>query len=150
MFKNNFIVNIVPNKTNIEIFPYRKCSGVNWIFFMMAQNRNGILADEMGLGKTVQTVALFAFLRQFLVIAPSSVLSNWQRELALWCTFIMFIMTNVKHQLCFVRKFVPTQTYTKKKKKSFFFFFFFFFKIFSLNFFFFFFLIFFFFFGKKI
>lgn len=47
---------------------------------------NGILADEMGLGKTIQTIGLIAKLIEqgvpgpFLVVAPLSTLSNWQRE----------------------------------------------------------------------
>ena len=48
---------------------------------------NGILADEMGLGKTLQSISLLAWLKEtknfsgpFLVLAPKSTLSNWQRE----------------------------------------------------------------------
>ena len=47
-----------------------------------------MLADEMGLGKTIQTIALFASLASekgnwgpHLVIAPSSVVMNWEMEL---------------------------------------------------------------------
>ncbi|KAF8321161.1 hypothetical protein DL93DRAFT_2051820, partial [Clavulina sp. PMI_390] len=47
---------------------------------------NGILADEMGLGKTLQTIAFIAHLKArktrgpILVVAPLSVLHNWQSE----------------------------------------------------------------------
>ena len=49
--------------------------------------QNAILADEMGLGKTVQSVSFLHYLHStqglwgpFLVVAPLSTLSHWQRE----------------------------------------------------------------------
>ena len=43
----------------------------------------GILADDMGLGKTIQTIAylLAAKERPSLVVCPTSVISNWEKEL---------------------------------------------------------------------
>jgi SNF2 family DNA or RNA helicase len=46
---------------------------------------NGCLADDMGLGKTVQVIARLLFARDTpagptLLIAPTSVLGNWQKE----------------------------------------------------------------------
>jgi superfamily II DNA or RNA helicase len=58
------------------------------IAFLVQRSRwaSGVcLADEMGLGKTVQTIALLWLRRALgpqLVIAPTSVLSNWESELA--------------------------------------------------------------------
>ena len=49
-----------------------------------------LLADDMGLGKTVQTIAALRVLKargqlgRALVIAPTSVLDQWRRELAKW------------------------------------------------------------------
>jgi SNF2 family DNA or RNA helicase len=49
--------------------------------------KGGILGDDMGLGKTIQVSAFFAgalrggFARRFLVVAPKSLLGNWQKEL---------------------------------------------------------------------
>lgn len=52
--------------------------------------QNCILADEMGLGKTIQSIA---FLQEvynvgirgpFLVIAPLSTITNWEREFNTW------------------------------------------------------------------
>lgn len=52
--------------------------------------QNCILADEMGLGKTIQSIT---FLQEvynvgvqgpFLVIAPLSTITNWEREFASW------------------------------------------------------------------
>ncbi|AOS63617.1 DEAD/DEAH box helicase [Actinoalloteichus hymeniacidonis] len=45
----------------------------------------GVLADEMGLGKTLQAICLLATrrcARPHLVVAPTSVVGNWCRELA--------------------------------------------------------------------
>ena len=57
--------------------------------FLRSSNR-ALLADEMGLGKTVQTaVALSSgrnHYRRVLLIAPTSLCLNWQRELETWAT----------------------------------------------------------------
>ncbi|GMH43565.1 hypothetical protein BSKO_11487 [Bryopsis sp. KO-2023] len=61
-------------------------NGVRWMLSLYKNGLNGILADEMGLGKTIQTIGLFAFLRQkrilgpFIVIAPLSTVGNWLSE----------------------------------------------------------------------
>ncbi len=60
--------------------PYQK-TGVYWLKYLSEQGLAGIIADEMGLGKTVQALA---FLRSLggraLIVCPSSLLFNWQRE----------------------------------------------------------------------
>ncbi|KAG5083365.1 hypothetical protein JHK84_053403 [Glycine max] len=60
--------------------------------FGIFQGLNGILADEMGLGKTIQAMAFLAHLAEekniwgpFLVVAPASVLNNWNEELERFC-----------------------------------------------------------------
>ncbi len=60
-------------------------TGVQWLAALAAQNLGGILADEMGLGKTVQTLAFLRLERGHgpaLIVCPTSLLSNWQREAA--------------------------------------------------------------------
>lgn len=60
--------------------PYQK-HGVYWMHFLAENGFGGILADEMGLGKTVQALAFMGTVRgRCLVVAPSSLLINWQRE----------------------------------------------------------------------
>ncbi|XP_069490011.1 chromodomain-helicase-DNA-binding protein 8 isoform X3 [Ambystoma mexicanum] len=64
--------------------------GVNWLLFNWYNRQNCILADEMGLGKTIQSITFLeevysAGLRgPFLVIAPLSTITNWEREFATW------------------------------------------------------------------
>ncbi len=62
--------------------PYQK-QGVYWLNFLCQNGWGGILADEMGLGKTVQMLAFLRSLRgRTLVVCPSSLIYNWQREAA--------------------------------------------------------------------
>uniref|UniRef100_A0A803Y161 SNF2 N-terminal domain-containing protein n=1 Tax=Meleagris gallopavo TaxID=9103 RepID=A0A803Y161_MELGA len=54
------------------------------------QGQNCILADEMGLGKTIQSIAFLQEVSNvgirgpFLVIAPLSTITNWEREFNTW------------------------------------------------------------------
>jgi superfamily II DNA or RNA helicase len=52
--------------------------GVNWLHFLRDAEMGGVLADDMGLGKTVQ--ALCVVQKKALVVAPRSVLRNWEIE----------------------------------------------------------------------
>ncbi len=58
-------------------------TGVAWLAALAGQKLGGILADEMGLGKTVQTLAFLRLQRGHgpaLIVCPTSLFSNWQRE----------------------------------------------------------------------
>lgn len=74
----------LPNGLHAELRPYQ-LDGYAWLTFLADHDLGGILADDMGLGKTVQSLAMIV--RQvergsgpFLVVAPTSVVSNWARE----------------------------------------------------------------------
>jgi superfamily II DNA or RNA helicase len=57
--------------------------GFQWMSRLAAWGAGACLADDMGLGKTIQTLALLldrARLGPAIVIAPTSVASNWERE----------------------------------------------------------------------
>ncbi len=61
--------------------------GVNWLGFLESYGFGGILADDMGLGKTIQTLAFLqqhkeqgALQNPVLIVAPTSLLSNWKNE----------------------------------------------------------------------
>jgi len=62
--------------------------GVAWMQLLREVGLGGVLADDMGLGKTVQALAHLAIEkssgradRPSLIVAPTSVLPNWQAEL---------------------------------------------------------------------
>jgi superfamily II DNA or RNA helicase len=62
-------------------------AGLAWLWFLYRHGLSGVLADDMGLGKTVQALTLLLKVRQeegskpVLVVAPTSVLVNWEREI---------------------------------------------------------------------
>ena len=66
-----------------DLRPYQE-RGVAWMQRMADLGGGGILADEMGLGKTLMAIALLTSRRQdrpHLIVAPTSVVGNWEREL---------------------------------------------------------------------
>jgi SNF2 family DNA or RNA helicase len=58
--------------------PYQR-QGVDWLVFLRRAGLGALLADDMGLGKTLQ--ALCALEGRTLVVAPTSVLHGWMREI---------------------------------------------------------------------
>src|SRR5690606_38023884 len=70
-----------------ELRPYQRY-GYSWLSFFRHWGLGAILADDMGLGKTIQTLALLLkeketqgpFPTPALLIAPTSVVTNWERE----------------------------------------------------------------------
>lgn len=82
----------LPESVNAALREYQQ-SGFDWLSFLYDNQLGGILADDMGLGKTLQAIALIAHARDrqreqrtapapFLVVAPTSVVSNWAAECA--------------------------------------------------------------------
>jgi superfamily II DNA or RNA helicase len=76
-----------PRSLKATLRPYQK-EGFSWLGFLHELKTGGILADDMGLGKTVQTIALLVWLKaksktkiMHLVVAPTSVVPNWLREI---------------------------------------------------------------------
>ncbi len=73
-----------------KLRPYQK-RGTSWLAFMRRWGLGACLADDMGLGKTIQAIALLLHEREreheerpappSLVICPTSVLTNWKREI---------------------------------------------------------------------
>ena len=81
-----------PTDLQATLRPYQ-CDGLAWLHSLAREGVGGVLADDMGLGKTVQVLALLLGLRAqarnagepwhpALVVAPSSLLWNWESELA--------------------------------------------------------------------
>ncbi|WP_395245569.1 DEAD/DEAH box helicase [Agromyces sp. MMS24-K17] len=78
-----------PDGLALPLRPYQ-LDGFRWLAHRWANGVGAVLADDMGLGKTVQALALIAHAaagrggadgtRPFLVVAPTSVASNWAAE----------------------------------------------------------------------
>ncbi|MCJ0894861.1 DEAD/DEAH box helicase [Rhodococcus sp. ARC_M5] len=74
----------VPAGVNATLRPYQQ-RGLDWLAFMSRLGLGAVLADDMGLGKTLQVLTLLAHERSpmpTLLVAPMSVVGNWQREAA--------------------------------------------------------------------
>ena len=74
----------LPGTLQAELRDYQ-ISGYRWLMQMAHWGAGACLADDMGLGKTVQALALLLARAPggaAMVIAPTSVVGNWQREAA--------------------------------------------------------------------
>ena len=75
---------------NGTLRPYQQV-GVRWLHFLAKLGLGACLADDMGLGKTIQVLSLLLVLRSqtegegplrpSLLVAPASLLANWESEL---------------------------------------------------------------------
>jgi SNF2 family DNA or RNA helicase len=77
----------IPDSLQGTLRPYQK-HGVEWLLFLRSFGFGACLADDMGLGKTVQMITYFLYVKEqkkpkqpALIICPTSVLGNWQKEL---------------------------------------------------------------------
>ena len=81
-----------PRNLKAQLRPYQE-AGYQWLWFLHEIASGGVLADDMGLGKTVQTIALMLAVKseitkqdekkkfRALIVAPTSVVTNWLREM---------------------------------------------------------------------
>ncbi|MDQ0877177.1 SNF2 family DNA or RNA helicase [Paenibacillus sp. V4I3] len=75
----------VPEGLRAELRGYQR-EGFTWLSFLRKFGLGACLADDMGLGKTVQFITYLLHHREesehpALLICPTSVLGNWQKEL---------------------------------------------------------------------
>ena len=78
----------LPTDLKAKLRPYQE-RGYSWLVRNMHTMMGSIIADDMGLGKTLQVISAIEKLRedgeldqkQALIVVPTSVLVNWQREL---------------------------------------------------------------------
>lgn len=75
-----------PKSFQGQLRPYQ-ARGVSWLAFLERWGLGACLADDMGLGKTPQLIAFLLHLQEqealelpTLVVCPTSVLGNWERE----------------------------------------------------------------------
>jgi superfamily II DNA or RNA helicase len=77
-----------PAATFAAVLRRYQLDGFNWLATLWELGLGGILADDMGLGKTIQALALITHAIEagaddpFLVVVPTSVVSNWIAEAA--------------------------------------------------------------------
>jgi superfamily II DNA or RNA helicase len=78
---------VPPSGLRASLRPYQQ-QGLAWLQHLRAHDASGVLADDMGLGKTLQAIAHLCaekeagrLDRPALVVAPTSLLGNWRREL---------------------------------------------------------------------
>ncbi|EGB10422.1 hypothetical protein AURANDRAFT_10276, partial [Aureococcus anophagefferens] len=82
--------------TQRRLFPHQR-RAVSWLWALHGEGCGGIVGDEMGLGKTAQVGAFLGALadgprgpdrfdvcRSALILAPTTMLSHWVRELHAW------------------------------------------------------------------
>ncbi|KAJ2829795.1 hypothetical protein GGI24_002060, partial [Coemansia furcata] len=81
------------------LYPYQM-EGANWLWHKWNLGQSVVLADEMGLGKTVQVISFLLMIYHsslpaqsnesnrgtfpFLIVAPTTLISNWAQELRTW------------------------------------------------------------------
>ncbi len=72
-----------PTLVRVPLRHYQR-AGLDWMAWLERNEIGGILADDMGLGKTAMLLALVAHdhTGPTLVVAPTSVVGNWEREAA--------------------------------------------------------------------
>ena len=78
----------VPDNINAKLRHYQE-TGYSWLVQNINTGFGSILADDMGLGKTLQVLTTIQYLKEqghlekehVLVIAPTSLLTNWQEEI---------------------------------------------------------------------
>lgn len=78
-------------------------TGLNFLAYNWARDKNVILADEMGLGKTVQTVSFMNYLRHdreqegpFLVVVPLTTMPAWADTFDHWAPDLNYVVYNGK------------------------------------------------------
>lgn len=102
-----------PEGFNGKLRPYQ-ARGVSWLSFLEQWGLGACLADDMGLGKTIQLIAFLLTLRQrdlleapILLVCPTSVLGNWDREIRKFATGFKVLMhhgSKRSHGAAFARK----------------------------------------------
>lgn len=76
-----------PADLKADLRPYQQ-AGMSWLLFLRSCGFGAVLADDMGLGKTIQLISYLLHVKKqegpgtpALIICPTSVLGNWQKEL---------------------------------------------------------------------
>ncbi len=94
----------VPAGVHATLRPYQ-LQGVAWLQFLRTAGLGGLLADDMGLGKTLQTLTHLQIEKDAgrlqhpaLIVAPVSLMGNWQREAARFCPGLRTLVLHGKER----------------------------------------------------
>jgi superfamily II DNA or RNA helicase len=94
----------VPAGLQATLRPYQQ-DGLAWMQFLREYGFGGILADDMGLGKTIQTLAHILAEKDAgrldapaLVVAPTSLMGNWQAEAARFAPGLRVLLLHGKER----------------------------------------------------
>jgi len=94
----------LPLGLQAELRPYQ-LSGLAWLQFLREYEFGGILADDMGLGKTIQALAHILVEKEAgrldrpaLVVAPTSLMPNWQAEAARFAPGLRVLLLHGKER----------------------------------------------------
>lgn len=97
---NNRNLEPIANPKNFkgELRPYQ-ARGAGWLSFLEQWGLGACLADDMGLGKTIEFIAFLLHLKEnnnlenpVLLVCPTSVLGNWEREVKKFSPTLKFIV----------------------------------------------------------
>lgn len=100
----------IPTGIQAKLYPYQK-DGYRWMDFMMKEGMGCILGDEMGLGKTLQIITLITQHigqgKQFLIVAPVTLLENWRREFQKFAPAAKVLVHHGSSRTGFYKNFLP-------------------------------------------
>lgn len=89
------------NSLHAQLRTYQR-DGVLWLQQQRLNNHGCLLADEMGLGKTIQVIAHLCCLEpdaRHLVIAPTSLIYNWQHEVLRFAPHLLSHISFVSYDM---------------------------------------------------
>lgn len=86
----------IPHKLANTLRGYQK-DAISWFYELTQLGMGGILADDMGLGKTLETIAYIHCIKPdkpTLIVAPSTLIYNWQREIERFLPDSKYLLIN--------------------------------------------------------
>ncbi len=99
----------VPHNLQADLRLYQT-TGYEWLCQLYEIGAGACLADDMGLGKTIQTIALLIYKAEVgpsLIIAPASVVPNWESEINRFAPVLNVHQLNSQNKKLDIKKLGP-------------------------------------------